>query len=157
MKTTILIVKLLFWYKTWQLNSWISFILIFLSQGQELNEAQTECVDCRAGTFQDSKEGGTCRVCSAGHYSHRKSSVCTKCSLVGPVAATNYQLIYIAPENLSSSWNWLHKNNSIISWVWLENTAAYPFVCRSVILPSTVNEIRLISSTFDHDWRRTAH
>ena len=51
-------------------------------QGQEADEARTACVDCVAGKFQSSVDGGACQDCEAGSYSTAKSSECTKCSPV---------------------------------------------------------------------------
>ena len=51
-------------------------------QGQEADEARTACVDCEAGKFQSSANGGACQDCEAGSYSAAKSSECTKCSPV---------------------------------------------------------------------------
>ena len=48
-------------------------------QGQEADEARTACVDCVAGKFQSSANGGACQNCEAGSYSAAKSSECTKC------------------------------------------------------------------------------
>ena len=63
-------------------------------QGQESDEARTACVDCVAGKFQSSVDGGACQDCEAGSYSAAKSSECIKCS---PVSKAGVLILLASP------------------------------------------------------------
>ena len=65
-------------------------------QGQEADEARTACVDCVAGKFQSSANGGACQDCEAGSYSAAKSSECTKCSPVSKAGVLIYLRVEVA-------------------------------------------------------------